>query len=646
MLKQKRLCLTFFTLTLLLFSSICLAELNLETDVWNVLEKDGRPIGFNYIQHSLNKVGYSYEFDQTLQMEFLNNPVEITQHMEVQFDQDYFVKHYEFNTKTDGVDTKIVAEFADGEVNVSVIDATGTEHKSFWKLDEPLYFDDSYKRYIFTTKNVKVGQEYNAKCWDIVQNKPKDVKFYIDEVVVFEYNGKSIPGFKIRSVDAQGEYISIVDWDGNEYRGESPSAGLTMQRVEKDQIPQLEAMAMDVLIVPANILVSHPYRSTESQITVKWNNVSADEFNWEDNRQSLVEYKETAGGHEVLVDIQKDDRDFTDKVSLPITEEDLAKYLKDTDYIHATLPEVNELVNEIIGDEKDGWVVTQKLVEWVYDYINFEAIVQTLNTEQILERKSGKCAEFSVLFASLARSAGIPTRVALGERYDGNSWIGHLWNEVWLGEWIAVDASHNQVAPDALLLKFVDSDTVMGTQIVRRGLIGQLDIIIENVLVPTTVDEESEVLQTGIDGQTYTNADFRCRITGPEGWDLIETSDQGIPMLVMQPADQPIAQGIMIMFNVPVGTTSEQILQSRLSILQNSLPEFNIVKQGNSVLGNEPISFITYTINYQGNLLRQQNWVLVHDDLCYIFVFGVADVLWGDYEAKFQQMLGSFEIID
>lgn len=629
-----------------MFSSICLAEEILESEVWNLLEQDGKPIGFNYIQYFQNEDGYSYEMDQTLQMEFLNNPVEMTQHIETQFDQDYFVRYYEFSTKTDGVDTKIVAEFTDGEANVCVIDATGTEHKSFWKLDGPLYLGDSYLKYIFATNNVKVGQEYSAKCWDVAQNKPEDVIVYIEEVVVFEYNNQSIPGFKIRTVDDQGEYISIVDWNGNEYWGKLPSAGLILRRVEKDQIPQLEAMAMDVLLVPANILVSHPYRSTESQITVKWNDVSFDEFNWEDNRQSLVEYNETVDGQEVLVNIQKDDRDFTGKVSLPITNEELAKYLEDTDYIHASLPEVKELVKEIIGDEKDGWKVTQKLVNWVYNYINFEAIVQTLNTEQILERQSGKCAEFSVLFASLARSAGLPTRVALGERYDGNCWIGHLWNEVWLGEWITVDASHNQVAPDALLLKFVDSDTVMGTQIVRRGLVGKLDIIIEDVLVPTLAGEESEVLQTGINGQIYTNADFRCRIAGPEGWDLIETSEQGIPMLVIQPADQPIAQGILIMVNVPVGTTPEQILQARLATLQNALPEFTMVEQDNTVLKNEPVSYATFTINYQGNILRQQNWVLIHDDLCYVFAFGVADELWGDYEGYFQGMLESFEVID
>lgn len=82
------------------------------------------------------------------------------------------------------------------------------------------------------------------------------------------------------------------------------------------------------------------------------------------------------------------------------------------------------------------------------------------------------------MVAAISRAAGLPTRIALGERYQGNIWLGHLWNEVWLGEWVTVDPSHNQVSPDALLIKFVASDTIMGTQGVRTDLINKLKIII------------------------------------------------------------------------------------------------------------------------------------------------------------------------
>ncbi|MCL6614210.1 MAG: transglutaminase-like domain-containing protein, partial [Firmicutes bacterium] len=273
----------------------------------------------------------------------------------------------------------------------------------------------------------------------------------------------------------------LMDEKANVYWEYAPKTGLVFRRIEKDRIPALEPMSADVLLVPGNVKVLHPFRSLASIIRVSWQDVPFAAFNWEDNRQKLLAHRETPEGQEVVLAITRDGRDFTGKITLPVTGEEFAPYLQDADYITPSLPEVKARMREILGEEKDAWVATKRLVEWVYDFIEPAMIPETLTTAQILARKQGKCAEYAILFAALARAAGLPTRVVLGERYQGNVWVGHLWNEVWLGEWVAVDPSHNQVAPDALLLKFVHSVNIMGTQKVRYGLIGQLGIAIEKV---------------------------------------------------------------------------------------------------------------------------------------------------------------------
>ena len=42
-------------------------------------------------------------------------------------------------------------------------------------------------------------------------------------------------------------------------------------------------------------------------------------------------------------------------------------------------------------------------------------IPETLSGPEVLQCRNGKCSEFSTLFASLARSLGIPTRIVLGD---------------------------------------------------------------------------------------------------------------------------------------------------------------------------------------------------------------------------------------
>lgn len=631
-------------LLLVIFSGISAAEEKVLRSSWYILEKDEKPVGFNFSQFFEITDGYRYITDQTVKMNFLGNPVDVTFHMDIKVDQKYGLQSFKISSKTNKIQTKIAAECNDGEINVVYSDENGNEQKSYFKIEEELYITDSALDYLFTTKDIEVGQEYIMTCWNIVENEPQKTTISIEEAIVDEYNGKTFSGYKIRITDKSTDSLIIVDNLGEIYTF-NDFTNITMQKVEKENIPQLQSMAMDVLLVPGNLKITHPFRSIDSHIRVKWRDVDHEEFDWEDNRQELVQNDQSIEGHEVLVKIHRDDRDFTNKIKLPIEEAKFDPYLKDTDFIHPSLPEIKKLVPEILGETNDGWLATQKLVSWVYEFIKNEAIIETLSTEEILTRQSGKCVEYAVLFASLARSAGLPTRLVLGERYEANNWFGHMWNEVWLGEWISVDPSHNQASPDALLLKFVHSNTVMGTQAVRKGLIGKLDIEIIDVQLSQAMTDDGEVLETGIDGQTYTNADFPCQITAPEGWQLIETEEQGIPLLVMQPTDA-IAQAVLIMLSVPEGTTSEQMLETRITALKNVLPGFTLIEQESKLLTNKPAAYGTWTVDIEEGLVRQQNWVLTHRDLCYILVFGVADDLWEDYQSYFQEILASFQTKD
>lgn len=643
MLRRIRSSIIIILLVLISASNICAAEEKLLRDSWFIIEQDEKPVGFFFGEFFQVTDGYSYQFDATIKMDFLGTPVNITEHIQKQVDQQFRLKSLEITSKTNEVQTKTVVQCHNGEINVLITDENGDQHKSHWQIKEDLYSSDSVVDYLFTNKDIQVGQEYVMTCWNIVDHEPQKTTIVIEEKIIDEYNGNQFTGFRIRITDELTDNLVIVDDNGAIYRNDNLSQNLTTKKVEKGEIPELQSIAMDVLLVPGNIKISHPFRSTTSQIRVQWRTVDNDQFNWEDNRQQLVMYNQLAESQEVLLKIEQDNRDFTGRVKVPVTKEVFSPYLEKTEYINPHLPEIQELVEEIIGKTNDGWLVTEKLVNWVYGFINNDLIVETLTTEEILARQSGKCVEYAVLFASLARSAGLPTRLVLGERYINNNWIGHMWNEVWLGEWIAIDPSNNQVSPDALLLKFVDSNTVIGTQTVRQGLIGQLDIEILDVQLSQA--ESEEVLETGINGQTYTNADFNCRITAPKSWQLIETEEQGIPLLIMQPVD-PIAQGTLIMFNIPEGTTSEQMLKSRITALKNILPSLTLTEQGNALLANKLAAYGTWTIDVEGSLIRQQNWVLVHQDLCYILVFGVADELWADYQNYFQEILDNFEHID
>jgi transglutaminase-like putative cysteine protease len=62
--------------------------------------------------------------------------------------------------------------------------------------------------------------------------------------------------------------------------------------------------------------------------------------------------------------------------------------------------------------------------------------------DKTLQEKSGICYDFSALFAAMARSVGVPTKLVKGY---SDSVVGyHAWNEVYLnGEWKVIDSSYD-----------------------------------------------------------------------------------------------------------------------------------------------------------------------------------------------------------
>lgn len=65
------------------------------------------------------------------------------------------------------------------------------------------------------------------------------------------------------------------------------------------------------------------------------------------------------------------------------------------------------------------------------------------------ETKKGICFDYASLYSVFAESINLPTRIVVGKGFDGNEWINHAWNEVYieeLDEWIEIDTTFGETA--------------------------------------------------------------------------------------------------------------------------------------------------------------------------------------------------------
>jgi hypothetical protein len=73
----------------------------------------------------------------------------------------------------------------------------------------------------------------------------------------------------------------------------------------------------------------------------------------------------------------------------------------------------------------------------------------------VLRTKIGDCNEHTALYVAMARSVGLPARIAVGLVYTRGAFFYHAWPEVYLAEgrgrglWLPVDPTLNEFPADA-----------------------------------------------------------------------------------------------------------------------------------------------------------------------------------------------------
>ncbi|MHC4574175.1 MAG: transglutaminase-like domain-containing protein [Planctomycetota bacterium] len=149
-------------------------------------------------------------------------------------------------------------------------------------------------------------------------------------------------------------------------------------------------------------------------------------------------------------------------------------FLKDSSYIKPNHPAIRQQLIDIRGDEKDAYVIVESIIKWISSNIKFVVNAPILSGPEVLEKKTGHCMHYAILFASLARAAGVPTKVVTGLlnlKRDPHRWAGHMWNEVWVGEWIAVDPTRGEFVTGPSHIKFAEAPTIIESQ----GAISRLE---------------------------------------------------------------------------------------------------------------------------------------------------------------------------
>jgi hypothetical protein len=135
------------------------------------------------------------------------------------------------------------------------------------------------------------------------------------------------------------------------------------------------------------------------------------------------------------------------------TPSEVAEALEETVRYPIKDPRVVALAKEAVGDAQTPRERVARLVHFVDKYVENAIRLEEVSVIEVIASKKGDCSEHALLFATLARAAGVPARQVSGLMYMGDSlkaFGGHAWDEVALdGTWVPVDATWDELEPDA-----------------------------------------------------------------------------------------------------------------------------------------------------------------------------------------------------
>src|SRR5205085_6820554 len=139
------------------------------------------------------------------------------------------------------------------------------------------------------------------------------------------------------------------------------------------------------------------------------------------------------------------------------------RYLAPEAFIESDAPEIIAEANKAIQGVSGTRARAEKLTRYVNALLDKKPTVSLPSAREVLRTKVGDCNEHTALYVAMARSLGIPSRIAVGLVYIHGAFYYHAWPEVYLSEgsgskvqgsgapglWLAVDPTLIEVPAHA-----------------------------------------------------------------------------------------------------------------------------------------------------------------------------------------------------
>ena len=343
---------------------------------------------------------------------------------------------------------------------------------------------------LLTQEGLKTGDKrtFHIFVFDLLKPVKTEIEVLREETLTYQSKEKQVYVLKQTMDVMNGITAKLwIDPDGVNYRTEVPLMGLSMVTTKTDKETALAGteevdVVLKTRILPSGRLPIPKAKYLEAEVKLPTGNIA--EVVMSTPRQKLeADYSEIGVTNpSYKLSIQVPSIVAEECPNLPVQNgED--EFLAASAYIQADHPDIQAKTEEILENEVNSWRAAEKLCRWVYAAINDKKMSGGFASSlTVLQSLSGDCTEHTVLFIALARAAGIPARICSGIVFARDAFYYHFWPEVYVGKWVQMDPTLDQVIADANHIQLggstLETDNLMEYAVDVLQTLNQLEITV------------------------------------------------------------------------------------------------------------------------------------------------------------------------
>lgn len=370
------------------------------------------------------------------------------------------LQEYVENAEGDPVWSLTIRKEADVEITTytttdkdrAYVTYRGPSYTEFSAIDRPANMRTSEQAQrlaiqAFEEKGESTAYEYSALNTSTRSFDKGTIK--ILKKLTYTWDGEELPAYQLESIEGDQHTTGIISPEALPYEVSFFGGALTAKRVKELDLDfeAYKAVFNSTIEVGTVIEKYDLLQSMTISVEVRDDHPELPPI-FVSNPYQTVE-KKGSNYRLTLHDQRRRGNNTSPALPMMGLSDDVAKYLKPSENAQSDDPSIQRMAAVIAGTEEASGKVALDVVTWVYKNLKKDAGARGGATAvEALAARCGDCTEHADLTTALCRAAGIPARSVSGMVYvvmgkeKSKAVLGyHAWSEVWLGEWVPVDAA-------------------------------------------------------------------------------------------------------------------------------------------------------------------------------------------------------------